>query len=79
MVMRTTLNLDEDVARQLADLARRSGRSVSRVSNQVLRAGLLAGQQPKPLSAYDPPELDTGRPLLDVTDIGEALERLDAG
>jgi len=77
--MRTTLNLDEDVARQLSDLARRNGRSLSRMANQVLRAGLLAAQQPKPMTPYEPPVVDTGRPLLDVTDIGEALERLDAG
>jgi len=77
--MRTTLNLDDDVARQLSQLARRSGRSVSRIANQVLRAGLLARQQPKPIEPYEPPEFDTGRPLVDVTDIGEALERLEAG
>jgi len=76
---RTTLNLDEDVALQLTELARVAGRSVSRVANQALRAGLLAASQPTPLSPYEPAVVDTGRPLLDVTDIGEALERLDAG
>ncbi|MHB8719206.1 MAG: hypothetical protein ACYDAC_10005 [Candidatus Dormibacteria bacterium] len=76
--MRTTLNLDADVAQQLADLARASGRSVSRVANEVLRGGLLAHRQPVALTPYDPPDLDTGRPLLDATDIGETLERLDA-
>jgi hypothetical protein len=77
--MRTTLNLDADVAGQLAARARRDGRSVSRVANDVLRAGLLAEQQPVALTPYDPPELDTGRPLIDVTDVEEALERLDGG
>ena len=75
--MRTTLNLDPDVASQLASRARRDGRSVSRVANDVLRAGLLAEQQPIALTPYDPPELDTGRPLVDVTDLAEALERLE--
>ncbi len=77
--MRTTLNLDEDVARQLADQARGAARSVSRVANDVLRAGFVARQQRPRLSPYLPPEVDTGLPLVDVTDVGEALERLEAG
>lgn len=77
--MRTTLNLDDDVARQLSDQARRRGRSRSRVANELLRAGLLAQQRPGTLVPYDPPEVDTGRPLIDVTDIGEALELLERG
>lgn len=77
--MRTTLNLDDDVARQLTVRARRKGRSLSRIANELLRAGLLAEQQPVALTEYDPPALDTGRPLIDVTDIGEALELLERG
>lgn len=77
--MRTTLNLDEDVARQLSDQARRGGRSRSRVANDLIRAGLLAQQQPDVLQAYDPPVLDSGRPLIDITDVAEALERLERG
>ncbi|MDQ3979232.1 MAG: CopG family transcriptional regulator [Actinomycetota bacterium] len=75
--MRTTLNLDEDVARRLSELSRRSGRSLSRVSNEVLRAGLRALQQRPPIAPYDPPVFDTGRPLVDVTDVAEALELLE--
>ncbi len=52
---------------------------MSRVANELLRTGLLAAQQGPVLSPYDPPEVDTGRPLIDVTDIGEALERLEVG
>ena len=75
--MRTTLNLDDDVARRLAELARRSGRSMSRVSNEVLRTGLRTLQQPAPMTPYQPPEFDTGKPLLDVTDVEQAMEQLD--
>ena len=75
--MRTTLNLDEDVARQLAHMARAEGRSVSRVANQVLRAGLLAGRERSALAPYEAPFFDTGRPRLEVTDVAEAMERLD--
>lgn len=77
--MRTTLNLDEDVARRVADLARRSGTSLSRVSNELLREGLLGRQQPRSPIPYEPPVFDTGRPLLDVTDVAEALDRLERG
>jgi hypothetical protein len=77
-MMRTTLNVDDDVARRLVQIARQSHRSVSRVANQVLRAGLLAERASLQIPPYEPPELDTGRPLLDVTDVAEALERLGA-
>ncbi len=75
--MRTTLNLDDDVAGRLTELARRSGRSLSRVANDVLRAGLRDLQRRPPPDRYEPPVLETGEPLLDVTDVAEALERLD--
>jgi hypothetical protein len=76
-MMRTTLNLDDDVASRLRDLARRSGRSMSRVANDVLRAGLRDLQRRPRAGRYDPPVLNTGAPLLDVTDVAQALETLD--
>jgi plasmid stability protein len=75
--MRTTLNLDEDVARQLAALARRHGRSLSRVANELLRAGLRAENDGRPVAPYAAPTFDTGRPLVDVTDVAAALEVLE--
>jgi hypothetical protein len=77
--MRTTLNLDPDVSEQLAEQARRSGRSLSRVVNDLVRSGLLAQRERVGLVPYDPPVVDTGRPLIDVTDVGEALEHLERG
>jgi plasmid stability protein len=77
--MRTTLNLDDDVAAQLATLSREQHRSLSRVANDVLRAGLRASREPRPLAPYAPPSFDTGRPLVDVTDVADALEALDRG
>lgn len=77
--MRTTLNLDEDVANQLAAISRRDRRSISSTANALIRAGLGArnqGQRPEP---YVPPTFDTGEPLLDVTDVAAALEVLDRG
>lgn len=75
--MRTTLNLDDDVAVRLAELAKREGTSLSRVANDVVRAGLLARERPQPLPPYDPPVLRTGKPLMDVTDISEVVGLLD--
>jgi plasmid stability protein len=75
--MRTTFNLDDDVAAQLAAEARRRGTSQSRAANELIRAGLRAAREPVAPSAYEPPTFDTGRVLLDVTDVAAALEILD--
>jgi hypothetical protein len=42
--MRTTLTLDEDLAKRLKELARESGRSFKEVTNEVIRRGLSAGE-----------------------------------
>lgn len=75
--MRTTLNLDDDVANRLTDSARTSGRSISRVANDILRAGFMATKRRPKLEPYNMPVFDTGVPLIDVTEIAEALETLD--
>ena len=77
--MRTTLNLDDDVAAQVSTLSRRRGTSMSRVANELLRAGLHSSRERRPLAPYVPPTFDTGEPSIDVTDIASALEILDAG
>lgn len=77
--MRTTLNLDEDVARPLAEMARRSRRSLSRVANDLLREGLRSTQKVPRLRPYQPTVFDTGEPLVDVTNVAEALELLERG
>lgn len=75
--MRTTLNLDDDVVQQVTQLAREHGRSMSRVANDLMRDGLRLQRATPAPSAYDPPVLDSGAPLLDVTDVAQALERID--
>jgi hypothetical protein len=75
--MRTTLNLDDDVAAQLTALSRESAVSMSRVANELLRAGLRAACQPVEAPPYVAPTFDTGRPLVDVTDVAAALEVLE--
>lgn len=44
--MRTTLTLDDDVARELAAEVRRSGRTTRQVVNAALRRGLRMGEKP---------------------------------
>jgi len=43
--MRTTLTLDEDLARALRKLAHARGSSFKAVVNEVLRRGLMAGEK----------------------------------
>jgi hypothetical protein len=45
--MRTTLSLDDDVARLLNKEVRRSGDSLKQVVNRFLRLGLMASKQPR--------------------------------
>jgi hypothetical protein len=46
--MRTTLTLDDDLAKQLREKARRSGESFKIVLNETLRRGLHTGEKPSP-------------------------------
>jgi hypothetical protein len=41
--MRTTLTLDDDLAKRLKELARQGRRSFKEVTNEVIRRGLSAG------------------------------------
>ena len=51
--MRTTLTLDEDLAKRLKELARQGGRSFKEVTNEVIRRGLSAGEsQNEGLTAF---------------------------
>lgn len=43
--MRTTLTLDDDLARELKEEAHRTGRSFKHVVNETLRAGLARSEQ----------------------------------
>ena len=44
--MRTTLTLENDLARALREEARRSGRPLKRIVNETLRVGLAARRSP---------------------------------
>lgn len=48
--MRTTLTIDDDLAKKLRELAQRSGRTFKDVINEALRRGLSTGAKPLPRS-----------------------------
>lgn len=50
--MRTTLTLEEQIARALKSAAHRSGKPFKQVVNETLRAGLVAGQAPARARPY---------------------------
>jgi len=75
--MRTTLNIDEDVAHLLSERSRRDGRSLSRVANELIRAGLRMEQERPVTVPYEPPVFTTGGSSVDFTDVAQALERAD--
>ncbi len=75
--MRTTLSLDDDVARLLNKETRRSGASFKQVVNHFLRLGLMAGKRPARKSFVVTPcrlELPAGLSYDNVEQLLEALE-----
>jgi hypothetical protein len=75
--MRTTLSLDDDVARLLSKESRKSGASFKVVVNHFLRRGLMASKQPaqKPF-VVSPRKMGLPRGLTydNVEQLLEALE-----
>jgi hypothetical protein len=70
--VRTTLTLDEDVAKLLNKEARKSGESFKQIVNRFLRLGLTAGKQPvrkpfvvTPINLGLPPGYDKVEELLE--------------
>jgi hypothetical protein len=52
MLARTTLTLDDDLAQQLQERARRSGETFKSVLNATLRRGLRAEERPSRLPKF---------------------------
>lgn len=81
--MRTTLTLEDDVARKLRDRTSATGASFKDVVNETLRAGLRAGDVP---GADQPPFVVTpkaggfrpGIDLLRLNDLNDELELEEA-
>ena len=78
-IMRTTLTLDDELARALKKRAFETGRSFKAVVNEALRAGLAAGQAPPAARPYrlKPASLGGVRPGIDLDralGLADALE-----
>lgn len=71
--MRTTVNLDDDVAAAVARLRRERRMGVSEAVNHLARTGLTK-RAPRERFVQRTFDLGVG---IDVTDIAEALEQLD--
>ena len=73
--MRTTLTLDEDVARLLERLRRQRGGSLKDLVNEALREGLTRLAAPRtPRKRHATKAVALGRCLLDnVDDVAEAI------
>ena len=66
--MRTTVDIEDDILRELKGLARKSERPVTEVANEVLRRGLAAMRStPKKSRPYRESPVDMGEPRVDLT------------
>ena len=74
--MRTTLTIDDGIAKALKELAHRSNRSFKEVVNETLRAGLSAKRAPK-AKPYRVKPVSLGGVLPGV-DLDKALALADA-
>lgn len=73
--MRTTVTLDDDVARALEEVRREQGLATSAALNALVRRGLAArGREEQPFVQRTS---SLGRPRVPIDDIGTALELLE--
>jgi Arc/MetJ family transcription regulator len=72
--MRTTVDLDDDVAAAIAQLRRGGSVGLSEAVNQLIRAGLL--QTPRVHHRFRQRSAPLGL-RIDVSNVAEALETLD--
>jgi hypothetical protein len=71
--VRTTINLDDDVASEAAKLQRERGLGLSAAVNELARAGFQAARQEY---HYEHITHDMGA-LVDLSDVADVLELLD--
>ena len=75
--MRTTVNLDLDVAAALARLRRERGLGLSEALNELVRAGLAThGTTAEPPEPFRQPTATLDL-RIDVSNVADALEQLD--
>jgi hypothetical protein len=76
--VRTTLTLDPDVGRLLADAAHRERRSFKAVVNDAIRRGLSGGSGPKRVRPkLPPPHATTLMPGTEISRLNALADELD--
>lgn len=77
--MRTTLTIDDDLARRLGEEARRSRRSFKEVVNEVIARGLSAAEAPGPSMAPFRVEATAAgfRPGIDIRKLNQLVDELE--
>jgi plasmid stability protein len=75
--MRTTLIIDDAIFRRLKMLAAEQNRSLSEVTQEVLRRGLSQVRQTPRRTPVRLPSFSMGRPLVDVADRDQLYEVFD--
>lgn len=77
--MRTTITLDDRVARALKGLAHRTGKPFKQVVDETLRAGLAAGEAPAAAKPYrlEPAHLGGTLPGVDLTKARQLADALE--
>ena len=75
--MRTTLTLDDDVARLVQDEAKRTGDSFKGTVNQLLRLGLTAARKPEKRRFVVTARAMGLKPGLSYDSISELLEKIE--
>jgi hypothetical protein len=75
--MRTTLTLDQDLAKKLNDLAHRRGQSFKQTLNEVVRRGLMAQADRPPAARYTvEPHRGGFRPGIDRGKLNQLVDQL---
>ncbi|MEM7246796.1 MAG: antitoxin [Acidobacteriota bacterium] len=75
---RTTLTLDEDVARELKARARQEDRPYRDVVNDALRRGLMIGEKPVPYGKFQVPTFSSAfQPGIDPGRLNHLIDELE--
>ncbi len=76
--MRTTLTIDDDIAKLVEDEVRRSGDTFKGTVNRLLRQGLIASKNPEPRKRFVVTPRKMGLPPgLSYDSIPELLEKIE--
>ena len=76
--MRTTLTIDDDIAKLVEDEVRRSGDTFKGTVNRLLRQGLIASKNPEPRKRFVVTPRKMGLPPgLSYDSIPELLENIE--